>query len=63
MTSMKTGTGTLSMIGIIEIAQQQGTWFIFKFFPLGDIAFVNFVIAMIAKLIARRVIWPKPNRN
>ncbi|HSZ63085.1 MAG TPA: complex I subunit 1 family protein [Terriglobales bacterium] len=49
MTSMKTGTGTLSMIGIVESQQQQGIWFIFKFFPLGFIAFVCFVIAMIAE--------------
>ncbi|MGB8013081.1 MAG: complex I subunit 1 family protein [Terriglobales bacterium] len=49
MTSMKTGTGTLSMIGIVQAQQQQGIWFIFKFFPLGLIAFVNFVIAMIAE--------------
>jgi NADH-quinone oxidoreductase subunit H len=49
MTSMKTGTGTLSMIGIVESQQQQGVWFIFKFFPLGFVAFVCFVIAMIAE--------------
>ncbi|MGA9498537.1 MAG: complex I subunit 1 family protein, partial [Terriglobales bacterium] len=50
MTSLnKTGTGTLSMIGIVQAQQQQGMWFIFKFFPLGFIAFVNFVIAMIAE--------------
>jgi NADH-quinone oxidoreductase subunit H len=29
--------------------QQQGIWFIFKFFPLGLVAFVNFVVAMIAE--------------
>jgi NADH-quinone oxidoreductase subunit H len=50
MTSFNsTGTGTLSMIGIVQAQQQQGVWFIFKFFPLGFIAFVNFVIAMIAE--------------
>jgi NADH-quinone oxidoreductase subunit H len=49
MTSMKTGTGTLSMIGIVQSQQQQGIWFIFKFFPLGFIAFGIFAIAMIAE--------------
>ena len=50
MTSMNDkGTGTLSMIGIVEAQQRQGVWFIFKFFPLGFIAFVCFVIAMIAE--------------
>jgi NADH-quinone oxidoreductase subunit H len=49
MTSMKTGTGTLSMIGIVQAQQEQGVWFIFKFFPLGLIAFVIFAIAMIAE--------------
>ena len=49
MTSMKTGTGTLSMLGIVEAQQEQGIWFIFKFFPLGLIAFVIFAIAMIAE--------------
>ena len=49
MTSMKTGTGTLSMIGIVRSQQEQGMWFLFKFFPLGFIAFVSFVIAMIAE--------------
>src|SRR5438876_12119629 len=34
MTSLKTGTGTLSMIGIVRAQEQQQTWFIFKFFPL-----------------------------
>jgi NADH-quinone oxidoreductase subunit H len=50
MTSLNAaGTGTLSMIGIVESQQQQGVWFIFKFFPLGLIAFVIFSIAMIAE--------------
>jgi NADH-quinone oxidoreductase subunit H len=50
MTSLNaSGTGTLSMIGIVRSQQQQGTWFIFKFFPLGLVAFVCFVIAMIAE--------------
>jgi len=50
MTSLNTsGTGTLSMIGIVEAQQQQGIWFIFKFFPLGLAAFAIFAIAMIAE--------------
>lgn len=49
MTSLQTGTGTLSMIGIVQAQQAQGTWFIFKFFPLGFIAFVIFMIAMVAE--------------
>jgi NADH-quinone oxidoreductase subunit H len=43
------GNGTLSMINIVEAQQLQHTWFIFKFFPLGLIAFVVFAIAMIAE--------------
>ncbi len=50
MTSLNaTGTGTLSMIGIVQAQQAQGEWFIFKFFPLGLIAFVIFAIAMVAE--------------
>ncbi len=50
MTSMNaSGTGTLSMIGIVRAQQQQGIWFIFKFFPLGLIAFAIFAIAMVAE--------------
>jgi NADH-quinone oxidoreductase subunit H len=49
MTSLKTGTGTLSMIGIVESQAAQGRWFIFSFFPLGFLAFVIFGIAMIAE--------------
>jgi NADH-quinone oxidoreductase subunit H len=50
MTSLnEQGTGTLSMIGIVRAQQQQGIWFIFKFFPLGLIAFIIFAIAMIAE--------------
>jgi NADH-quinone oxidoreductase subunit H len=49
MTSLQSGTGTLSMIGIVEAQSAQGTWFIFKFFPLGFLAFVVFAIAMIAE--------------
>ena len=50
MTSLnQTGTGTLSMIGIVQAQQQQQTWFLFKFFPLGFIAFAVFAIAMVAE--------------
>jgi NADH-quinone oxidoreductase subunit H len=50
MTSLNaTGTGTLSMIGIVQAQQAQHTWFIFKFFPLGFIAFGIFAIAMVAE--------------
>jgi NADH-quinone oxidoreductase subunit H len=50
MTSLnQSGTGTLSMIGIVQEQQRQGVWFIFKFFPLGLIAFVIFAIAMVAE--------------
>jgi len=51
MTSLNTsGTGTLSMIGIVQAQQQQGIWFLFKFFPLGLIAFAIFAIAMVAEV-------------
>jgi len=50
MTSLNpTGTGTLSMIGIVQAQQAQHIWFLFKFFPLGFIAFVIFAIAMVAE--------------
>src|SRR4029077_6375643 len=40
MTSLNpAGTGTLSMIGIVQAQYAQHIWFIFKFFPLGFIAF------------------------
>src|SRR3984893_10662101 len=43
------GTGTLSMIGIVQAQQEQHVWFLFKFFPLGFIAFGIFAIAMVAE--------------
>jgi len=50
MTSLNPqGTGTLSMIGIVQAQQAQGIWFIFKFFPLGLIAFFIFAVAMVAE--------------
>jgi len=50
MTSLNsTGTGTLSMIGIVRAQQEQHIWYVFKFFPLGLIALVIFAIAMVAE--------------
>jgi NADH-quinone oxidoreductase subunit H len=49
MTSLETGTGTLSMIGIVQAQLAQEEWFIFKFFPLGLIGFFIFAIAMVAE--------------
>src|SRR6201997_1156640 len=49
MTSLGTEGGTLSMIGIVQAQQAQGVWFIFKFFPLGLVAFAVFAIAMVAE--------------
>jgi NADH-quinone oxidoreductase subunit H len=50
MTSLNsTGTGTLSMIGIVQAQLSQGRWFVFSMFPLGFIAFVVFAIAMVAE--------------
>jgi NADH-quinone oxidoreductase subunit H len=50
MTSLNpSGTGTLSMIGIVQAQLAQGEWFIFKFFPLGLIAFFIFAVAMVAE--------------
>src|SRR6266699_3311880 len=43
------GTGTLSMIGIVQAQQAQQVWFAFKFFPLGLIAFFVFAVAMVAE--------------
>jgi NADH-quinone oxidoreductase subunit H len=50
MTSLNaSGTGTLSMIGIVQAQWAQQEWFIFKFFPLGLIAFFIFAVAMVAE--------------
>ena len=43
------GSGFLSMISIVQAQYEQGTWFIFKFFPLGLIAFFVFAVAMVAE--------------
>jgi len=48
MTSL-TGQGTLSMIGIVQAQLAEHQWFLFKFFPLGLIAFGIFAIAMVAE--------------
>jgi NADH-quinone oxidoreductase subunit H len=42
-------TGSLSMIDIVREQQAQQIWFIFKFFPLGVIAFFIFAVAMVAE--------------
>lgn len=49
MTSMTNGVGTLSMIEIVKSQQVQGVWFIFKWFPLGLVAFFIFAVAMVAE--------------
>ena len=50
MTSLNAdGTGTLSMIGIVKAQYDQHVWFVFKFFPLGLIAFFIFAVAMVAE--------------
>ncbi len=50
MTSLNaTGTGTLSMIGIVQAQYAQHVWFVFKFFPLGLVAFFIFAVAMVAE--------------
>ncbi len=49
MTSLTSGVGTLSMIGIVRAQEQQGMWFLFKFFPLGLLAFFIFAVAMVAE--------------
>jgi NADH-quinone oxidoreductase subunit H len=37
------------MIGIVQAQQAQHVWFVFKFFPLGLIAFFIFAVAMVAE--------------
>jgi NADH-quinone oxidoreductase subunit H len=49
VSAASSGTGTLSMIGIVQAQQEQHVWFLFKFFPLGFIAFGIFAIAMVAE--------------
>jgi NADH-quinone oxidoreductase subunit H len=50
MTSFSAGaSGTLSMIGIVESQLAQHRWFVFKFFPLGLLAFFVFAVAMVAE--------------
>jgi len=49
MTSFDEKGGTLSMIGIVQSQMEQHEWFVFKFFPLGFVAFIIFAIAMVAE--------------
>ncbi|MGA1999048.1 MAG: complex I subunit 1 family protein [Terriglobales bacterium] len=42
-------SGTLSMIGIVQAQAQQHVWFLFKFFPVGLVAFFIFAVAMVAE--------------
>jgi NADH-quinone oxidoreductase subunit H len=49
MTSMTTGAGTLSMIGIVQAQLHQHRWFVFSFFPVGLIALAVFAVAMVAE--------------
>jgi NADH-quinone oxidoreductase subunit H len=49
MTSMGTGTGTLSMIGIVQAQMQQHVWFVFSSFPVGFIGLAVFTVAMVAE--------------
>jgi NADH-quinone oxidoreductase subunit H len=50
MTSLGSeSSGTLSMIGIVQAQASQETWFVFKFFPVGLIAFFIFAVAMVAE--------------
>jgi len=50
MSSLGTeGSGTLSMIGLVKAQENQQTWFVFKFFPLGMLAFFIFAVAMVAE--------------
>jgi NADH-quinone oxidoreductase subunit H len=43
------GVGTLSMIKIVQAQDQQHTWFVFRMFPFGFMAFFIFAIAMVAE--------------
>ncbi len=49
MTSLGSKDGTLNMIEIVQRQQEQGVWFVFKFFPLGLIGFFIFAVAMVAE--------------
>ena len=42
-------SGTLSMIGIVQAQAAQHVWFVFKFFPVGLVAFFIFAVAMVAE--------------
>lgn len=41
--------GTLSLVGIVEAQYDQHVWFLFKFFPLGPLAFFIYLVAGVAE--------------
>ena len=41
--------GTMSLVGIVEAQYEQSSWFVFRFFPLGLIAFFIYFVAGIAE--------------
>jgi len=41
--------GTLSLVGIVEAQQEQGVWFIFKYFGVGFLAFFIYLVAGVAE--------------
>lgn len=43
------GIGSLSMIKIVQAQDQQHTWFMFRMFPFGFLAFFIFAVAMVAE--------------
>ena len=43
------GVGTLSMIQIVQSQDKQQTWFLFRMFPFGFLAFFIFAVAMVAE--------------
>jgi NADH-quinone oxidoreductase subunit H len=41
--------GTLSLLGIVEAQRDQGVWFLFKYFPVGLVAFFIYLVAGVAE--------------
>jgi NADH-quinone oxidoreductase subunit H len=41
--------GTMSLVGIVEAQQNQGVWFLFKYPPLGLLAFFIYMVAGVAE--------------
>jgi NADH-quinone oxidoreductase subunit H len=41
--------GTMSLVGIVEAQQQQGVWFLFKYPPIGLLAFFIYMVAGVAE--------------